>query len=85
MSVSKEITFQGYKITAHARPYLDEYWTAGYEITQDGWHVRTSESVTYHANEAAAQAGALVMGIRYVNECLLPVAALRAKVFRYRK
>jgi hypothetical protein len=35
MSVSKEVTFQGYKISAYARQYLDDYWVGDYEITQD--------------------------------------------------
>lgn len=85
MSLSKEVTFQGYKISAYARQYLDDYWVGDYEITQDGWHIRTSKSVAFHASEAAAQADALVMGIRYVTECLLPIVALRAKALRFRR
>jgi hypothetical protein len=79
MSEFKEVIFQGYKISAHARQYLDGYWVGDYKITQEGWHIRESESVTYHASEAAVQAHALVMGVRWVSECLLPMAALRSK------
>jgi hypothetical protein len=85
MLVSKEVTFQGYKISAHAMQYLDDYWVGDYEITQDGWHIRTSKSVAFHASEAGAQADALAMGIRYLTECLLPVVALRAKALRFRR
>jgi hypothetical protein len=83
MSGTKEAVFQGYKISAYGRQYLDEYWVGNYKITQDGWPIRESEPVTYQRTEAAAQAHALVMGVRYVNECLVRVAALRSKVFRY--
>jgi hypothetical protein len=36
MSVSKEVTFQGYKISAYARQYLNDYWVDDYEITCTG-------------------------------------------------
>ena len=49
MFKSKEVIFQGYKISAHARQYLDQYWVGDYKITQDGWPIRESESVTCQA------------------------------------
>jgi hypothetical protein len=54
-----------------------------FELTHDRWHIRTSESVTFHASDADAQAGALVMGIGYVSVCLLPMAALRSEALCY--
>jgi hypothetical protein len=43
--------------------------------------ILASKSVTFHVSEA----GALAMGIQYVNECLLTVAALPSKALRYRQ
>jgi len=87
VSESNEVSFRGYEISAHAERYTHEYWAAKFVVKREGAIIRQSDFVTCRNTKPAAESGALIMGIQYVDLCLKPMDefdALRAKVFRRR-
>lgn len=78
MSFQKQITLYDYQISAHARPYGDGYWVGDFDLTKDGVKIGGSDMAVCRVSEAAALSGALFMGIRYVDLCLMPEAELEA-------
>lgn len=87
MSISNEVIFKGYTITAHVRRYTHNYWAASFVVQRDGAVFRRSELVTCRSSKVHAEAGALLMGIQYVDLYLTPaeeIETLHTKVLRRR-
>jgi hypothetical protein len=78
MSLTKEITFHGYKITANARRVTFDDWVGGYLVVKDGQIVRVQLSVVWRDTAEAAAAAALVFGIQFVDRCQLKTGQSRS-------
>jgi hypothetical protein len=70
MEMATEVTFYGYKISADAKPLDCDTWTGSYIIEKDGRVIRVRHSVTWRGTAKLAEAGALVFGIQFVDNCM---------------
>ena len=68
--VGKDVTFDGYKISADAKLLEGKTWIGSYLVEKDGRVIRTGPSVTWRSTKASAEAGALIFGIQFVDNCL---------------
>jgi hypothetical protein len=66
----EEITFHGYKISASAKLLDCDTWTGSYSIEKDGRVIRVQRGVTWRSTAKLAEAGALVFGIQFVDNCM---------------
>jgi hypothetical protein len=71
MSLSREITFCGYRIIANARLATADDWVGGYVVVKDDHIVRIQFSVVWRDTAEAAVSAALVFGIQFVDRCQL--------------
>jgi hypothetical protein len=68
--MAEEVTFHGYKILANAKLLDGDTWTGSYIIEKDGRVIRARHSVTWRGTAKLAEAGALVFGIQFVDNCM---------------
>jgi hypothetical protein len=64
------VTFHGYKILANAKLVGGDTWTGSYIIEKDGQLIRVCHSITWRNTAKFAEAGALVFGIQFVDNCM---------------
>jgi hypothetical protein len=68
--MAAEETFHGYKISASAKLLDFDIWTGSYIIEKDGRVIRVCHNVTWRTTAKLAEAGALVFGIQFVDNCM---------------
>jgi hypothetical protein len=68
--MAAEVTFHGYKISATAKLLDCDTWTGSYIIEKDGRVIRAQEAVTWRGTAKLTEAGALVFGIQFVDNCM---------------
>jgi hypothetical protein len=68
--MAAEVNFHGYKISANAKLLECDTWTGSYIIEKDGQLIRVRHSVTWRSTAKLAEAGALIFGIQFVDNCM---------------
>jgi hypothetical protein len=68
--MAAEVTFHGYKISANAKLLECDIWTGSYIIEKDGLVIRARHAVTWRHTSNSAEAGALIFGIQFVDNCM---------------
>jgi hypothetical protein len=68
--MAEEVIFHGYKILANAKLLECDTWTGSYIIKKDGLVIRVRHAVTWRRTAKLAEAGALVFGIQFIDNCM---------------
>jgi hypothetical protein len=68
--MTAEVTFHGYKILANAKLLDCDTWAGSYVIEKDGRVIRVQDAVTWRGTAKLAEAGALVFGIQFMDNCM---------------
>jgi hypothetical protein len=68
--MAEKVTFNGYKISADAKLLDCDTWTGSYIIEKDGRVIRARHAVTWRRTAKLAEAGALIFGIQFADNCM---------------